>query len=104
MNGGYYAIQGANLAAIGFLGLVFAFVTSAALAPYFVMMAALALSIGLHILILELAFNPEAKWDDIKGSVLLALSGALGPLGALSEAATLVVFALGFALGYLSNR
>ncbi len=103
-NGGYFAIQGANLAAIGFLGLLYASVTTAVLAPAFPMIAALALSIGIHILILELAFNSDVKWSDVKGDILLAVTGALGPLGAESKLGALLVSVVGFIAGYESNR
>ncbi|MGX2040623.1 hypothetical protein ACWJKU_10895 [Methylocaldum sp. MU1018] len=104
-NGGYYVIQGINLAAIGAIALIGSSITGGiVLAPFTIMLSAIAISVGLHIAVLELMFNPEAKWDDVKGNVLLAITGVLGVYGLASELATVIAFILGFVLGYESNH
>ncbi|MGD9172455.1 MAG: hypothetical protein PVI97_20755 [Candidatus Thiodiazotropha sp.] len=75
-----------------------------ALGPMVAMMAALAIAVGLHIALLELAFNPDAKWDDVKGEVILAVSAVMGISSLAGNTATVIAFIIGFLFGHESNN
>jgi len=73
------------------------------LSGFTIVLAAFAISIGIHLALIELAFNPDAKWDEIKGDVILSIMSIFGVWGTASKIGTVIGFAVGFILGYEAN-
>jgi hypothetical protein len=76
-NGGYIFIQGAPILAIGLVALQ-GVIFGIAISP---LLVALTISLGLHIVLLEMMFNDSLKWDDVKGQVGFLAGLVLGAMG-----------------------
>jgi hypothetical protein len=76
-NGGYLFIQGASILAIGLIALQ-GLILGVAISP---LLVALTISIGLHIVLLEMMFNDSLKWEDVKGQVGFLAGLVLGAMG-----------------------
>ena len=98
-NGGILA-GGLGLLAIGIIGIVAGF-AGIAIAP---MIIAVALSLALHIIVIELIFNDNVGWDDVKSQAYFMLGTVLGLIGAVINLPALATatFIGGVILGLIS--
>ncbi len=92
-NGGQLFVAGVaifGIAAIGFQGLLL----GVAISP---LLLAIAFSIAMHIIFLELVFNPDLRWDDVKGQVTYILAAVVG--GVPNSLGTAVRAVLSYIIG-----
>src|SRR5690606_24584946 len=73
-NGGSLIPQGVGAIAIGAIGII-STALGFTVAPIII---AIALSLGIHILVLELIFNPDSNWEDVKSVVLTQIGIVVG--------------------------
>ena len=98
-NGGNFLPEGfaaLGIAAVGVIGVV----GGVAIAPILIFAA---LSVGIHIIALELAFNPNASFEEVEDQILVIVSIVLGLAGFLNIALlTAAAFIIGTILGIYS--
>jgi hypothetical protein len=95
-NGGSLIPQGVGAIAIGAIGII-STALGFTVAPIII---AIALSLGIHILVLELIFNPDSNWEDVKSVVLTQIGIVVGLAGFLNIAyAGAIAYVLSVILG-----
>ncbi|MDD3761280.1 MAG: hypothetical protein PHO57_10685 [Acidithiobacillus sp.] len=85
-NGGWLFLGGVGIAAIGLVGFL-GLLRGVAISPFLV---SIALSLGLHLVLIDLIAHPDVQVKDIKG-VLLFIAGAVFiPVGAMGVAGAVI--------------
>jgi transglutaminase-like putative cysteine protease len=99
-NGGEILVGGVAILALAGIGIIAGF-AGIVVAP---MLIAIALSLALHMIAIELVFNSSIAWDDIKSQIYFMLGVVIALIGAVLSLPLLVAtsFIVGVVLGLVS--